>query len=95
MSKYYGTFGGAQPLRGYYVILIAESKSVARQMMLTQFNKDWSSLYSEEEWGTGKNSIAFKEEQTLLVVMRQSKFTHFTSGGVRDEYTYTSSDTEE
>lgn len=59
--KFFFTFGEAQRYAGKFVIIEASSEDLARKKMFDRFDKDWSNVYSEEEWNKdGPMDIKYK-----------------------------------
>ena len=50
MNKYYLTFGQKYPWRDGWVEVIATDLNEARQKVIKIFDRNWSALYSEENF---------------------------------------------
>lgn len=67
MKNYYFTFGYGQEHEGYYVKIIAESYSDARETMLMVYGRKWAFQYNEEQFNDFLTDYPnYKSLETIL-----------------------------
>jgi hypothetical protein len=54
MRRFYFTFGTGRPYRDHYVVIEADDRSTARDVMFDAHGEKWAFDYNEDEWEANK-----------------------------------------
>jgi len=64
-NRYYFTFGVGQPYRQHYVLVLAESREMARSMMNDAHGDKWAFAYDLHQWMKTSMADTYKELSSL------------------------------